>query len=88
MSKNNNIMQQCNLYATNPQLVGVKSDYDLVMNSVYCPMAMSQPYGPNFAPSSRPVNTKVCPFKPLSSAYEFSGSVGPTPVDRKPAYNL
>ena len=81
-----NITQQCNLYATEPQLTGVKSDYDLMMNSIYCPQAMSQPYGPNFGAPLKPKNNKVCPFKPLSSAYDFSGSIGPTPVNRKPSY--
>jgi hypothetical protein len=79
-------MSQCNIYATNPMLSGVKSDYDLMMNQKYCVAAQMQPYGPNFSKSQNPTNNKICPFKPLSNAYQFTGA--PTPVDRKPAYNL
>ena len=62
-----NITQQCNLYATEPQLAEVKSKYDLMLNSIYCPQAMSQPYGPNFSSSLKINNNKICPFKPLST---------------------
>jgi hypothetical protein len=80
-------MSQCNIYATNPMLSGVKTDYDLMMNQKYCVAAQMQPYGPNFAPAiTNPPNNKICPFKPLSNAYQFSGA--PSAVNRKPAYNL
>ena len=72
---------QCNLYATNPMLAGVKSDYDLKMNQLYCNYAQSQPYGPNFSKTQSVYNKKACPFIPLSSAYEFNGA--PSQVTRQ-----
>ena len=77
----------CNLYANNPLLADVKTKYDENLSNMACQWVEKQDTGPNPVPGQRPAKQNgMCPFKSLGTAYDFSA--GPTPVNRKPIYNL
>jgi len=65
--------QVCGLYATNPLLKNVRTQYDLQMNDVYCTNAVNTKYGPNPMKDVKvPKRHPGTPYMPLANAYMFS----------------
>lgn len=67
-------MSDYNIYATNPLLKGVRTEYDLKMAAIFGRAAAEKQYGPN--PSGdvyRPMVNNRTGLMPLGAAYQFNG---------------
>lgn len=83
MSKDN----ICDVYATQPLLKGIRTQYDLDAIKLYCANAQRMDYGPSSAGVSK-VQPCTCPYgyaQGLNQAYAFSS--GPQFMDLGQALN-